>query len=86
MSWDPAGYTFITYPNGRTVTVYKPVNYYTMPYSPGNQSLRDYYYGPMYIDLSSGSTTTNPSIPFLPMPNPVPIPIPAPAPIPIPVW
>ncbi len=86
ISADPAGYYFIAYPNGRTVTVYKPSNYYSMPYYPSNQSLRDYYYGSTYIDLSGGSTTTNPSIPFLPMPNPVPIPMPAPAPIPLPVF
>jgi hypothetical protein len=85
IGWDPAGYTSIAYPNGRAVTVYNPVNYYTKFYSLSNQSLRDYYYGPTYIDLSS-STIANSSVPFIPIPNPITIPVPLPAPIPIPVW
>ena len=85
IGYDPTGYTMISYPNGRTVTVYKPGSYWSMHYSPSKQSLRDYSYGPTYIDLSGGGTgtDTNPSIPFLPMPNPVPAPVPAPMPIPV---
>jgi RHS repeat-associated protein len=80
--WD-SGYTIIVYPNGRSVTVYKPVSYYIMPYSPSKQNLRDYSYGPTYVDLSGGSTSADPSIPFLPMPNPAPLPVPAPMPLPV---
>ncbi len=83
---DPAGYYFINYPNGRTVTVYSPAKYGLIPYWPSTQNLRDYYYGPTYIDLSGGNTTTNPVIPFLPLPTPVPIPVPIPMPIPLPVF
>jgi RHS repeat-associated protein len=80
---DYDGYHFVFYPSGRTVTIYKPESYSFMPYSPSTQDLRDYSYGPTYVDLSEGSASANPSIPFLPMPNLVPIPLPAPMPIPV---
>lgn len=86
VSHDPAGYTLIEYPNGRTVIVYQPVNAFFMSYSPSDQNLRQYYFGPTYIDRSGGKTNTNPSGPIIvPIPDPVPIPVPAPAPVPIPV-
>lgn len=83
IGYDPAGYTMISYPNGRTVTVYKQPSFFSMTYSPSTQNLRDYSCGPTYINLSGGSTMANPSIPFVPMPNPAPIPVPMPAPIPV---
>lgn len=84
--WD-SGYTVIEYPDGREVIVYKPVSVYTMLFYPSDQILKEYYFGPTYIDLSGGKTNTDPSGPIiLPMPNLVPIPIPAPAPIHVPVF
>lgn len=87
MSASPAGYYFISYPDGRMVTVYKPYTGFSMPYSPSNQNLREHYFEPTYIDLSGGKTNTNPSGPIIvPLPNPIPIPVPAPAPMPVPVF
>jgi len=75
-----SGYTEIIYPNGRNVIIYHP-GWLFRNYYPSDQDLRNYYFGPTYIDLSVNSTV-NPS-PFLPMPNPVPIPVPGPIYVPV---
>ena len=86
MSYDPAGYTFIKYPDGRNVTVYQPPSWLNMSYYLNDQALKKYYFGSTYIDLSSGNTYTNPSGPyFIPIPNPGPVYIPIPGLIPAPL-
>ena len=73
-------YDYITYPNGRKVTVYHPPGSISIsaniPLS--NQQLKDYYYGPTYINAGIVPGATVPVAPgsgHIPIPGTVPIPV-----------
>ena len=73
---DGMGAEYIMYPNGRFVTVYKDTSFlYDFSVSVSRQQLKDYYFGPVEVDLRSTSVSSS-AIYFTPIPGPVQIPVP----------
>ena len=78
-----SGYYFITYPNGRQVTIYEGTNPISISAYPSNRDLKGYYYEVTYTEIASMPTNTMIVLPFVSpttgvIPGVVPVPIPVP--------